>query len=151
MDFPPSCNRLFFSNGGGENLKALNCVYCIRKVLIFLANVISNNKLLILLQVFTLTFRGLSFEFPAETQYQPRYGGIRQELGRLQFPPGESPRVSKMYIYSGSSSGSSGGSSGGTGSAPGLPNPAESVAPAPPPPRYPCVHHQGVEVIRRNR
>ena len=26
--------------------------------------------------VFTLTFRGLSFEFPAETQFQPSYGGI---------------------------------------------------------------------------
>ena len=100
------------------------------------------------LQVFTLTFRGLSFEFPAETQFQPRYGGIRQELGRLQFPPGESPRVSKMYIYSnGSANGGGGGSSGGLPAA----GPADSVAPSLPPPRYPCVHHLGVEVIRRNR
>ena len=35
LDFPPSGNRLvFFSNGGGENLKALNCIYSIRKVLL---------------------------------------------------------------------------------------------------------------------
>ena len=37
---------------------------------------------------FTLTFRGLAFEFPAETKFQPSYGGSRRELGRLQFPPG---------------------------------------------------------------
>jgi len=104
-------------------------------------------------QVFTLTFRGLSFEFPAETQFQPRYGGIRQELGRLQFPPGESPRVSKMYIYThgmghgGSVSSGTSGLSGQLSSG----GPAESVAPPLPPHRYPCVHHLGVEVIRRNR
>jgi len=50
---------------------------------------------------FTLTFRGLAFEFPAETKFQPSYGGSRRELGRLQFPPGESPSVSYMAIYSG--------------------------------------------------
>ena len=83
-------------------------------------------------QVFTLTFRGLSFEFPAETQFQPKYGGIRQELGRLQFPPGESPRVSKMYIYCGNSL-------------------SDCTSPALPPPRYPCVHHQSVDIIRRDR
>jgi len=83
-------------------------------------------------QVFTLTFRGLSFEFPAETQFQPSYGGIRQELGRLQFPPGESPRVSKMYIYSGSSQ-------------------ADCAAPALPAPRYPVVYHEGVQVLRSHR
>ena len=50
---------------------------------------------------FTLTFRGLAFEFPACSKFQPSYGGSRRELGRLQFPPGESPRVSYMAIYSG--------------------------------------------------
>jgi len=53
--------------------------------------------------IFTLTFRGLAFEFPAETKFQPSYGGSRRELGKLQFPPGESPSVSHMAIYSGSS------------------------------------------------
>jgi len=52
---------------------------------------------------FTLTFRGLAFEFPASTKFQPSYGGSRRELGRLQFPPGESPTVSYMCIYSGTS------------------------------------------------
>ncbi|CAB4061552.1 unnamed protein product [Lepeophtheirus salmonis] len=49
---------------------------------------------------FTLTFRGLSFEFPAGTEFQPSsYGGIRRELGRLQFPVGESPRYPEcLYI-----------------------------------------------------
>ena len=28
-------------------------------------------------RVFTLTFRGLSFEFPADTKFQPSYAGIR--------------------------------------------------------------------------
>lgn len=83
-------------------------------------------------QVFTLTFRGLSFEFPAQTQFQPTYGGIRQELGRLQFPPGESPRVSRMYIYCGNSL-------------------TDCCAPPLPSPRYPCVHHEGVEVLRLDR
>jgi len=82
-------------------------------------------------KVFALTFRGLSFEFPAETQFQPTYGGIRQELGRLQFPPGESPRVSKMYIYAGSSL-------------------AECSTPSLPSPRYPTVHHEEVLVLRQN-
>ena len=60
---------------------------------------------------------------------KPSYAGIRQKLGRLQFPPGESPRVSKMYIYSGNSL-------------------SESVTPALPPPRYPCLYQEGVEIIR---
>ena len=64
--------------------------------------------------------------------FQPSYGGIRQELGRLQFPPGESPRVSKMYIYSGSSQ-------------------ADCAAPALPAPRYPVVYHEGVQVLRSQR
>ena len=34
LDFPPSGNRLIFSNKGGEKLKALNYIYSIRKVLI---------------------------------------------------------------------------------------------------------------------
>ena len=83
-------------------------------------------------QVFTLTFRGLSFEFPADTKFQPSYGGIRQELGRLQFPPGESPRVSRMYIYCGNSL-------------------SDCSAPPLPAPRYPCVHHHSVDILRRNR
>lgn len=83
-------------------------------------------------RVFTLTFRGLSFEFNANTQFQPTYGGIRQELGRLQFPPGESPRVSKMFIYAGNSL-------------------ADCQAPALPIPRYPCIHNESVQVLRRER
>ncbi len=77
--------------------------------------------------VFTLTFRGLSFEFPADTQFQPSYAGIRKKLGRLQFPPGESPRVSRMCIYAGGSL-------------------ADCAAPAPPPPRYPSIHAESVQV-----
>ena len=34
LDFPPSGNRLIFSNGGWENLKALNYIYSISKELI---------------------------------------------------------------------------------------------------------------------
>jgi len=60
---------------------------------------------------------------------QPSYGGIRQELGRLQFPPGESPRVSRMYIYQGSSL-------------------ADCTAPPLPVPRYPCLHHESIDIIR---
>ena len=63
---------------------------------------------------------------------QPSYGGIRQELGRLQFPPGESPRVSKMYIYNGNSL-------------------ADCLSPALPTPRYPVVYHDGVQVLRNQR
>ena len=33
-------------------------------------------------KIFTLTFRGLAFEFPAETKFQPSYGGSRRELGK---------------------------------------------------------------------
>ena len=64
--------------------------------------------------------------------FQPSYGGIRQELGRLQFPPGESPRVSRMYIYQGSSL-------------------ADCSAPALPVPRYPCLHHESIDIIRRQK
>ena len=63
---------------------------------------------------------------------QPSYGGIRQELGRLQFPPGESPRVSRMYIYQGSSL-------------------ADCAAPPLPVPRYPCLHHESIDIIRRQK
>ena len=62
--------------------------------------------------------------------FQPSYGGIRQELGSLQFPPGESPRVSRMYIYQGSSL-------------------ADCSAPPLPPPRYPCLHHESIDILRR--
>jgi len=60
--------------------------------------------------------------------FQPTYGGIRQELGRLQFPPGESPRVSRMYIYAGTSL-------------------TECQAPTLPTPRYPCLHHETIQVF----
>jgi len=78
---------------------------------------------------FTLTFRGLAFEFPAETKFQPSYGGSRRELGRLQFPPGESPTVSHMSIYSG-------------------PSLSDCVAPPSPPSRLPSLTARKMEVIR---
>ena len=67
-----------------------------------------------------------------ELEFQPTYGGIRQELGRLQFPPGESPRVSRMYIYTGNCL-------------------ADCTAPPLPVPRYPSVYHDGVQILRRNQ
>ena len=79
---------------------------------------------------FTLTFRGLAFEFPAETKFQPSYGGSRRELGRLQFPPGQSPTVSHMSIYSG-------------------PSLADCTAPPTPPSRLPTLEARRVEVVRR--
>jgi len=78
---------------------------------------------------FTLTFRGLAFEFPAETKFQPSYGGSRRELGRLQFPPGESPSVSHMAIYTGNSL-------------------AECTAPLPPLSRLPSLACTGVDILR---
>jgi len=80
-------------------------------------------------RVFTLTFRGLAFEFPAATKFQPSYGGSRRELGRLQFLPGESPTVSHMSIYTGNSL-------------------AECNAPPPPPSRLPSLAAISVEVLR---
>lgn len=80
-------------------------------------------------KIFTLTFRGLAFEFPAETKFQPSYGGSRRELGKLQFPPGESPCVSHMAIYAGSSL-------------------ADTAAPPGPLPRYPSITCRAVEVVR---
>ncbi len=82
--------------------------------------------------VFTLTFRGLSFEFPADTKFQPSYAGIKQKLGRLQFPPGESPRVSRMYIYRGNSL-------------------ADCGAPPLPTPRYQALYQDGVQILRHQR
>ena len=78
---------------------------------------------------FTLTFRGLAFEFPAETKFQPSYGGSRRELGRLQFPPGQSPTVAHMSIYSG-------------------PSLADCVAPPAPPSRLPALEARSVQVVR---
>jgi len=54
-------------------------------------------------KIFTLTFRGLAFEFPAATSFQPSYGGSKRELGKLQFAPGESPSVCNLAIYTGNS------------------------------------------------
>lgn len=85
---------------------------------------------------FTLTFRGLAFEFPAETSFQPSYGGSKRELGRLQFPPGESPTVSHMAIYSGSS-------------VP-IPGPSSSSPPAPIS-RLPSLSCRGVKVVREDK
>jgi len=80
-------------------------------------------------KIFTLTFRGLAFEFPAETKFQPSYGGSRRELGKLQFPPGESPCVSHMAIYTGNSL-------------------LECAAPAAPLSRLPSLACRAVEVVR---
>ncbi|XP_045192190.1 phagosome assembly factor 1-like [Mercenaria mercenaria] len=51
-------------------------------------------------QLFVLNFRGLSFDFPIESKFEPRYA---HGLGSLQFPNGASPVVSRMCIYSGNS------------------------------------------------
>lgn len=68
-------------------------------------------------QLFMLNFRGLSFYFPVESKFQS--GKLKwlaliitiiqyfilasnHNLGSLQFPPGNSPLVSRMAIYSGS-------------------------------------------------
>lgn len=80
-------------------------------------------------KIFTLTFRGLAFEFPAETKFQPSYAGSRRELGKLQFAPGESPCVSHLAIYAGNSL-------------------AECSAPPAPLARYPSLTCRGLEVVR---
>lgn len=49
-------------------------------------------------QLFVLNFRGLSFYFPVESKFQ---SGSAHRLGSLHFPPGSSPLVSRMCIYSG--------------------------------------------------
>ncbi|XP_017773620.1 PREDICTED: UPF0183 protein CG7083 [Nicrophorus vespilloides] len=51
-------------------------------------------------QLFVLNFRGLSFYFPVESRFQT---GSTHNLGSLHFPPGSSPLVSRMAIYSGAS------------------------------------------------
>ncbi|XP_039298490.1 UPF0183 protein CG7083 [Nilaparvata lugens] len=51
-------------------------------------------------QTFVLNFRGLSFSFPVDTKFQPRYC---HGLGSLQFPTGASPCVSRTCIYTGHS------------------------------------------------
>jgi len=83
-------------------------------------------------KLFTLTFRGLAFEFPAETSFQPSYGGSRRELGRLQFPPGASPSVSNMVIYAGNSQ-------------------AECRAPPLPPSHLPTLLCKSLQVIRSGK
>lgn len=49
-------------------------------------------------QLFMLNFRGLSFYFPVESKFQ---AGSAHNLGALQFPPGNSPLVSRLAIYHG--------------------------------------------------
>lgn len=51
-------------------------------------------------QLFVLNFRGLSFYFPVESKVQ---AGTAHKLGSLHFPPGSSPLVARMAIYSGPS------------------------------------------------
>ncbi|KAL8608778.1 hypothetical protein ACOMHN_065515 [Nucella lapillus] len=51
--------------------------------------------------LFVLNFRGLSFDFPIDSKFEPRYA---HGLGSLQFPNGAFPVVSRMSIYSGSTS-----------------------------------------------
>ena len=104
---------------------------------------------------FTLTFRGLAFEFPAETKFQPSYGGSRRELGRLQFPPGQSPTVSHMIIISPSSP-SSYHHTIISGQSPTVshmsiysgPSLADCTAPPAPPSRLPTLEARRVDVVR---
>jgi len=49
-------------------------------------------------RIFVLNFRGLSFTFPIETEFEPRFAG---GLGSLPFTTGASPVVTKMCIYAG--------------------------------------------------
>lgn len=51
-------------------------------------------------QLFMLNFRGLSFYFPVESKFQC---GSTHNLGSLQFPAGNSPLVSRLALYCGSS------------------------------------------------
>lgn len=51
-------------------------------------------------QLFVLNFRGLSFDFPIDSKFEPKYA---HGLGSLQFPNGASPVVARMCIYTGSS------------------------------------------------
>ncbi|XP_033755111.1 UPF0183 protein C16orf70 homolog isoform X1 [Pecten maximus] len=51
-------------------------------------------------QLFVLNFRGLSFDFPIESKFEPKYA---HGLGSLQFPNGSSPIVSRMCVYTGNS------------------------------------------------
>ncbi len=60
---------------------------------------------------------------------QPSYGGSRRELGKLEFPPGESPTVSHLAIYCGNSL-------------------ADCTAPLPPPSHVPALLCRAVDVVR---
>ncbi|XP_041375935.1 UPF0183 protein C16orf70-like [Gigantopelta aegis] len=51
-------------------------------------------------QLFVLNFRGLSFDFPIDSKFEPKYA---HGLGSLQFPNGASPMVSRMCVYTGNS------------------------------------------------
>ncbi|CAB0039930.1 unnamed protein product [Trichogramma brassicae] len=106
---------------------------------LFFISLISSSNLLtyVLLQVFVLNFRGLSFYFPIDSKFQPGYA---HGLGSLQFPNGTSPLVAKTAIYMGNMA--SGGS-----------NSEEHClrAPAPPLPLV-CYHNnlylENVEIVR---
>ncbi len=60
---------------------------------------------------------------------QPSYGGSRRELGKLEFPPGESPTVCHLAIYCGNSL-------------------ADCSAPLPPPSHVPALLCRAVDVVR---
>ena len=51
--------------------------------------------------LFALNFRGLTFYFPVDLQYEPHYN---HGLGSLRFPGDASPVLSKMLLYSGTES-----------------------------------------------
>jgi len=48
--------------------------------------------------LFALHFRGLSFYFPVDLQYQPHYN---HGLGSIRFPGDSSPLLSRMILYFG--------------------------------------------------
>jgi hypothetical protein len=50
-------------------------------------------------QLFALNFRGLSFYFPVDSQFEPHYS---HGLGSLRFPGESTPILSRMVIYHGS-------------------------------------------------
>jgi len=49
-------------------------------------------------QLFALNFRGLTFTFPVDLQYEPHHS---HGLGSLRFPGDNAPVLSKILIYTG--------------------------------------------------